>query len=202
MGKVTGVPYMYTAEVPGPERIGMSRVQTQTNRLLTGFSIEPVLNAMVAAYAVKNAVVVTALPTVRTLPSGVPIAPLLNLAARAPSSSHAHGHSHGHAGPRGDAPPRWAGGLSRTSAGLVSTTYLTCMSCFCNTGLHLTKTSQHPRTPASSNVLFIPRLHGKTLLMCLISQNTAHPTLTPIVLCHISWLEQRVCSVPPLPSPL
>lgn len=154
---------------------------------------------MAAVHAVKNTVVVTLSPTVRTLPSGVPTAPFLNLTARAPTSSHGHGH--GHANPRGDAPPRWAGGVSRTSAGLVSTTYLTCMSCFCNTELHLTKTPQH-LTPTSSNVFFIPRSHGKTLPMCLISQNTARPTLTPTVLCRILWSEQRVCSVPPLPSPL
>jgi len=77
---------------------------------------------MVAIHAAKKAAL-TIPPTVRTLPSGVPTAPLLNLAARAPASSH--GHDHGHAGPRGDAPPRWAGGVSRTSSGLVSTTYLT-----------------------------------------------------------------------------
>ncbi|KAF8640789.1 hypothetical protein AX17_000438 [Amanita inopinata Kibby_2008] len=70
--------------------------------------------------AVKKAVTIT--PTVRTLPSGVPVAPLLNLAARAPSSSHEHGH--GRVGPRRDAQPRWAGGISRTSAGLVSKTYV------------------------------------------------------------------------------
>ena len=157
---------------------------------------------MAAVHAIKNSVVVTITPTVRTLPSGVPTAPFLNLAARAPASSHPHSHGLGHAGPRGDAPPRWAGGVSRTSAGLVSTTYLTCMSCFCNTGLHLTKKSQHPPTPTSSNALFIPRSHGKTLLMYPIFQNTAHPALKPTVLCHISWSEQRVCSVPPLPSPL
>ncbi|THV06053.1 ubiquinol-cytochrome c reductase iron-sulfur subunit [Dendrothele bispora CBS 962.96] len=61
-------------------------------------------------------------PTVRTLPSGVPAAPLLNLAARAPADHHAHGH--GAAGPRADVPPQWAGGVSR-SFGLSSKTLLT-----------------------------------------------------------------------------
>lgn len=154
---------------------------------------------MAAVHAVKNAVAVTICPTVRTLPSGVPTAPLLNLVARAPS--HHHDHGHGHAGPRGDAPPRWAGGVSRTSAGLVSTTYLTCMSCFRSARVHLTNTSQHHPTPTSSNVLFIPLSHGKMLLKFPIFQNTAHPTLTPIVLCPTSWSEQRVFSVPPLPNP-
>ncbi|KAK2462023.1 hypothetical protein APHAL10511_006486 [Amanita phalloides] len=74
---------------------------------------------MAAAHAAKS--VVSIAPTVRTLPSGVPLAPFLNLAARAPAHAHAHGHSHS----RSDAPPRWAGGVSRTYAGFVSTTYLT-----------------------------------------------------------------------------
>jgi len=61
-------------------------------------------------------------PTVRTLPSGVPAAPLLNLAARAPADHHAHGH--GAAGPRSDVPPKWAGGASRSFC-LASKTVLT-----------------------------------------------------------------------------
>ena len=46
MGKATRVPYRTCirragrAGVPGAERIGMSRVQTQTNCVLTGFSSE------------------------------------------------------------------------------------------------------------------------------------------------------------------
>ncbi|KAJ7655195.1 Rieske [2Fe-2S] iron-sulfur domain-containing protein [Mycena polygramma] len=69
----------------------------------------------------KKAVTLT--PSVRTLPSGVPAAPLLNLAARAPADPHAHGH--GAAGPRTDVAPRWAGGVSRSSSGLISKSYLT-----------------------------------------------------------------------------
>jgi len=69
----------------------------------------------------KKAVTLT--PCVRTLPSGVPAAPLLNLAARAPADPHAHGH--GASGPRSDVAPRWAGGVSRTSSGLVSKSYIT-----------------------------------------------------------------------------
>ncbi|KAJ6604275.1 Rieske [2Fe-2S] iron-sulfur domain-containing protein [Mycena vulgaris] len=68
----------------------------------------------------KKAVTLT--PSVRTLPSGVPAAPLINLAARAPADPHAHGHG---AGPRSDVAPRWSGGVSRTSSGLVSKSYTT-----------------------------------------------------------------------------
>jgi ubiquinol-cytochrome c reductase iron-sulfur subunit len=70
---------------------------------------------------VKKAVTLS--PTVRTLPSGVPAAGLLNLAARASSSDHAH--SHGAQGPRSDVAPKWTGGISRTASGLVSKTFVT-----------------------------------------------------------------------------
>lgn len=75
---------------------------------------------MATFQAVKKAVTLT--PTVRALPSGVPVAPLLNLSARAPHDPHAHGHS---AGPRSDVAPQWAGGVSRSSSGLVSKTFTT-----------------------------------------------------------------------------
>ncbi|KAF8202933.1 ubiquinol-cytochrome c reductase iron-sulfur subunit [Pholiota molesta] len=74
---------------------------------------------MATFQAVKKAVSLT--PTVRTLPSGIPFAPLLNAAARAPHDPHAHGES----GPRSDVAPRWAGGPSLTSSGLVSKTFTT-----------------------------------------------------------------------------
>jgi len=77
------------------------------------------LLAMATFQAAKRAVNLS--PTVRTLPSGVPVAPLLNLSVRAPSSGHDH---HGASGPRSDAQPRWAGGVSRTPAGLASKTYV------------------------------------------------------------------------------
>jgi len=60
---------------------------------------------------------VTLSPTVRTLPSGVPSAPLLNLAA----PSHGHGH---HSGPRSDKPARFVGGVKTSSSGLISKTFL------------------------------------------------------------------------------
>jgi len=78
---------------------------------------------MVAFNAVKKAVTVS--PTIRALPSGVPIAPLINIAVRSPPSAHAHAH-HGSAQPRSDTPPRWAGGVSRSSpSGLISKTFMT-----------------------------------------------------------------------------
>ncbi|KJA26112.1 hypothetical protein HYPSUDRAFT_36975 [Hypholoma sublateritium FD-334 SS-4] len=74
---------------------------------------------MATFQAVKK--VVTLSPTVRTLPSGIPFAPLLNTAARAPHDAHGHGA----AGPRSDVAPRWVGGISLSSAGLVSKTSTT-----------------------------------------------------------------------------
>ncbi|KAF7975746.1 hypothetical protein HWV62_44433 [Athelia sp. TMB] len=74
---------------------------------------------MASFAAVKKAVTLS--PTVRTLPSGLPAAPLLNLAAR--SSSHGHDHSHG-TGPRSDKPARFTGGVSKGyTGGLVSKTF-------------------------------------------------------------------------------
>ncbi|ESK98228.1 ubiquinol-cytochrome c reductase iron-sulfur subunit [Moniliophthora roreri MCA 2997] len=75
---------------------------------------------MASAHAVKKALNLA--PTVRTLSSGVPEAPLLNLSARAPASAHGHGHG---PGPRADVPSRWAGGLQRTSQSLSSKTFVT-----------------------------------------------------------------------------
>ena len=76
---------------------------------------------MATFQAVKKAVTLT--PTVRILPSGLPYAPLLNLAAKAPHDPHGHGHSDTTV--RSDIAPRWAGGVSRTSSGLVSKTFTT-----------------------------------------------------------------------------
>lgn len=84
---------------------------------------------MATFQAVKKAVTLT--PSVRTLPSGIPYGPLLNLAVRAPHDTHSHGHSE--PGIRSDVAPRWAGGVSRTSSGLVSKTFTTGQSSF--TGL-------------------------------------------------------------------
>lgn len=78
---------------------------------------------MASLHAVKKAV--TLAPTVRTLPNGVPVASLLNLAVKAPHDAYSHGHG---AGPRSDLPPRWAGGISTTSTGLVSKSFTTVTS--------------------------------------------------------------------------
>ncbi|EIW86407.1 ubiquinol-cytochrome c reductase iron-sulfur subunit [Coniophora puteana RWD-64-598 SS2] len=61
-------------------------------------------------------------PTVRTLPSGVPHASRLNLAARAPAGDH---HGHDHSGARSDVPRRLTGAYRSPSAGLVSKTFST-----------------------------------------------------------------------------
>ncbi|RPD58374.1 ubiquinol-cytochrome c reductase iron-sulfur subunit [Lentinus tigrinus ALCF2SS1-6] len=74
---------------------------------------------MATVHLSKKAVTIPT--TVRTLSSGVPVAPLVNLAAR--GGHDAHGHGHGASGPRSDTPARWAGGVSRTSSGFVSKTF-------------------------------------------------------------------------------
>ncbi|KAH9836518.1 ubiquinol-cytochrome c reductase iron-sulfur subunit [Rhodofomes roseus] len=62
-------------------------------------------------------------PTCRTLASGVPAASYINLNVREPAG-HGHAHGHGAAGPRSDAPAKWAGGVSTSSsAGLVSKSF-------------------------------------------------------------------------------
>ncbi|KAH9081862.1 ubiquinol-cytochrome c reductase iron-sulfur subunit [Lactarius deliciosus] len=58
-------------------------------------------------------------PTVRTLASGVPNAPSINLSARSQDAHH-----HGHAG-RSDVPPKWAGGYQLSSSGLVNKSFAT-----------------------------------------------------------------------------
>ncbi|KAL0576573.1 Cytochrome b-c1 complex subunit Rieske, mitochondrial [Marasmius crinis-equi] len=74
---------------------------------------------MATFQAVKKSVNLA--PTVRTLASGVPAAPGLNLAARTPAG---HGHGHGASGPRADPQPRWAGGIQQTSHSLSSKTFV------------------------------------------------------------------------------
>ena len=77
---------------------------------------------MASFRAVQKAV--TLPPTVRTLASGVPSAPLVNFKTKAPHDHHAHAHGHG-ATPRSDVPPTWAGGVRTSAAGLVSKSYVT-----------------------------------------------------------------------------
>ncbi|KAI9059674.1 ubiquinol-cytochrome c reductase iron-sulfur subunit [Trametes sanguinea] len=75
---------------------------------------------MAAVQLAKKAVTVP--PTVRTLASGVPVAPLIDLKVRAPAG---HGHEHGHShGPRSDLPARWATKVARSpSLGLFNKSY-------------------------------------------------------------------------------
>ncbi|KAI0080054.1 ubiquinol-cytochrome c reductase iron-sulfur subunit [Panus rudis PR-1116 ss-1] len=77
---------------------------------------------MASVFVTKKAF--TASPTVRTLASGVPSAPLVNLAVRSPAG-HGHEHGHGAVGPRSDVPAKWAGGVSRGPSGLISKSYIT-----------------------------------------------------------------------------
>ena len=70
-----------------------------------------------ASFSALSKRAVTLSPTVRTLPSGVPSAPLLNLAV----PSHGHGH---HSGPRSDKPARFVGGVKTSSSGLITKTFL------------------------------------------------------------------------------
>ncbi|KAH9927527.1 ubiquinol-cytochrome c reductase iron-sulfur subunit [Epithele typhae] len=76
---------------------------------------------MAAVQLTKKAVTVPC--TVRTLASGVPLAPLVSFTARQPAGHGHEDHAHGEVGPRHDVPARWAGGVSRTSAGLVSKSF-------------------------------------------------------------------------------
>ncbi|KAG1716332.1 hypothetical protein ID866_816 [Astraeus odoratus] len=75
---------------------------------------------MASSQAVRKAVTIA--PSVRALPSGLPSAPRLNLAARAPSDGHDHSH-----GPalRSDAPSRFTGGLRTGNVGLHYQTVFT-----------------------------------------------------------------------------
>ncbi|KAF8815271.1 hypothetical protein BYT27DRAFT_7304394 [Phlegmacium glaucopus] len=65
----------------------------------------------------------TCCPVSTTLPSGMPYAPFLNVAAKTPHDPHSHGHSD--TAVHSDSAPRWAVGVSRTFSGLVSKTFTT-----------------------------------------------------------------------------
>ncbi len=94
-----------------------------------------------ASFAVKKALYVA--PTVRTLVSGVPSAPLLNLAAKPVGEAHGHGSSS-----RSDSPAKWAGGVSLSSSGLVSKTVF-------SGKLHLFKTyARNNGGPSADNNCF------------------------------------------------
>ncbi len=109
--------------VRGEDRDGRDRGNKRNARkanILSVVRVEVHISlAMAAVQLTKKAL--SAPPTVRTLASGIPSAPLVNLAARAPA--HGHGHGHGAVGPRSDVPPKWAGGVTATSSGLVCKTF-------------------------------------------------------------------------------
>jgi len=77
-------------------------------------------------------------PTVRTLASGVPAAPSLNLSARTPDTHH-----HGHAGSRSDLPPKWAGGYQLASGSLVNKSFTTVLA----SGASTHQRTMHTSTP-------------------------------------------------------
>lgn len=60
-------------------------------------------------------------PSVRTLPSGVPAVPLLNFTSRDPSPGS---DRYGMTSLRSDPQPGWAGGIVKTSSGLISKTFI------------------------------------------------------------------------------
>ncbi|KAL0950770.1 hypothetical protein HGRIS_007537 [Hohenbuehelia grisea] len=106
---------------------------------------------MASINAVKKAVMLS--PTVRTLPSGVPVAPFINLAARAPASAHDHGHGHG-SSVRSDLPAKFVGGVSRSPvSGLVSKTLVTAPTTtfFQPRTLHTSAATKEPAVPDFSS---------------------------------------------------
>lgn len=99
---------------------GRKRKYWRTSLIIQQTSTTP---PAMAFQATKKAFTLS--PSVRAFPSGVPVAPLLNLAAKAPAGHDDHGH--GPAGPRADKAPRWTGGVSRNPAlGVTSKTFVGC----------------------------------------------------------------------------
>lgn len=154
---------------------------------------------MATYQAVKKAVTIT--PTVRTLSSGVPYAPLLNLAAKAPHDPHSHHHGQG--GARSDVAPRWAGGVSRTSSSLISKTLTTGIVFYYITSKPTPTFDSSPQLfplPTSNNGSSIVPLLAKTRLKYPTSLLTER-TRTVIVPSLISWLVLWESSLPLLQSP-
>ncbi|TNY22327.1 Rieske [2Fe-2S] iron-sulfur domain-containing protein [Rhodotorula diobovata] len=79
-------------------------------------------------------------PSALSRPSGVPVARAINLAARS-SASSSHDH-HGAAGPRADAPPRWAATHSVGPFGLTAKSRVN--------GASTSSPSERPRPPPPS----------------------------------------------------
>jgi hypothetical protein len=105
----------------GPPEGEFLQDQLYTTRFACYFTLSVFIPAAMATlHAVKKAV--TLPPTVRTLASGAPYAPLVNARARAALDDHADHSAHG---PRGDRISSWAHSVSSSPAGLVSKSHFT-----------------------------------------------------------------------------
>lgn len=157
---------------------------------------------MASFQAVKK--VVNLAPTVRALPTGIPVAPLLNLAARAPTSGHEHAHSA--SVPRADVQPQWAGGVSRTSCGLISKTFINGKYCLflglCqkkkrpkNTEINLKCSPDIPKPPVSVSPLLgcRKRSSGCARLFSLPCQQFRQQPCALLLHGWFTWRSIRVC---------
>jgi len=102
---------------------------------------------------------VTVPPSTRTLPSGVPFAPLINFNALPASHADNHGHhEHDATSPNADSTPRWAGGVTRSSGnGLVSKTYINASPTSpSHRLLHTTAVTQDSDAPTVPNPNAVP----------------------------------------------
>lgn len=124
----------------------------------------------------------TLAPTVRTLASGTPSAPSVNLAARAVASGHGHGHG---PGPRSDAPSKWAGGYRSTSSGVFNKSYIT--------GTHGATPSEMYYT--ADRVVFNVRIQH----LPLASSNLVYSTLLPSAEMRTKFPTSRSTLPPPNP---
>ncbi|THH17401.1 hypothetical protein EW146_g3390, partial [Bondarzewia mesenterica] len=100
-------------------------------------------------------------PTVRTLASGTPSAPSVNLAARAVASGH--DHAHGAVGPRSDLPSKWAGGYKVSAGGLVNKSYITCKPVLLPNPPPAAQCTVH-RSPVHSTAFNLPDTEKKKTL--------------------------------------
>jgi len=89
----------------------------------TPIRFNPLVAPMSTTSLARSVTRINLAPTVSSLPSGVPKASFINLAAKAPHDAHAHGNH----GPRADVPPSWAGGVKLRSGsvnGFASKTFV------------------------------------------------------------------------------
>jgi len=110
-------------------------------------------------------------PTVRTLASGVPNAPSLNLSARTSDAHH-----HDHAG-RSDLPSKWAGGYQLSSNGLTNKSFSTvpnASSVFQQRTMHMSAPRQRPRRVRSARPKRIPSVLTLSKPCALLLRNRIH----------------------------